>query len=108
MEKDNDIDLNQQPAVISKTDDTQVAEIEFDAPMEIKKISNVKGKPVEITLLLLEHPTDSNRASVFGDETGKDSVGGKLIYAAKHHQNLMISAISVQPTKQVDDDEHTN
>ncbi len=97
MSESDNIDLNQEPANTKQINSAiEVAEIEFDAPMEIKKVSKTKGKPTELILLIHEHD-DSSKPSVYGDETGLNSVGGKLMYAEKHNHMLMISAISVQP-----------
>ncbi|MDM8565084.1 hypothetical protein QUF74_05470 [Candidatus Halobeggiatoa sp. HSG11] len=99
MASPDEFNLNEAPAQVSKVADIEMPVIEFDAPMEIKKVNNPKGGVVEITLQLLEHEGD-DKPSVFGDETGLNSVGGKLMYAFKHGHTLAISGISIQPDKE--------
>ncbi len=98
MSSPNEFDIDQTPAQIEKVADIDVATIEFDAPMEIKKVNNPKGGVIEVTLQLLEHE-DTDKPSVFGDNTGLNSVGGQLMYAFKHGHTLMVSAIGIQPDK---------
>ena len=105
MSNPNDLDLNEVPAQVEKVSDVQMPTIDFDAPMEIKKVSSPKRGVVEVNLVLLEHPVDDNKPSVFGDNTGKDSVGGKLMYAFKHGHHLIVSATSVQSDKKGGGDE---